>query len=145
MGNTFSMSSPNGVIDINARGRVNGLMYFHRDFEIPSVPQPDILRLPESDSPDLFSEYDPITIDLVSSNSDSDSTHMTLSDEEIFPPTPPQNLNPQCHSPDLFAECLPPPLDTVSNHSHSTHCSFELSSGGGGSMGGRWATPAYSH
>ena len=90
MGNTFSMSSPNGVLDINARGRVNGLMYFHRDFEIPSVPRPDILRLPESDSPDLFSEYDPITIDLVSSNSDSDSTHMTLSDEEIFPPTPPQ-------------------------------------------------------
>ena len=112
MGNTFSMNSPNGVLDINARGRGNGLMYFHRDFaeeHIPSVPRPEILRLPESDSPDLFAEYDPICIDLVSSSSDSDSTHMTLSDDEIFPPTPPPlNLNPECHSPDLFAECLPP-------------------------------------
>ena len=112
MGNTFSINSPNGVIDINARGRVNGLMYFHREFaeeHIPSVPRPDILRLPESDSPELFSD-DPLTIDLVSSDTDSDSTHMTLSsDDEIFPPTPPPlNLNPQCHSPDLFAECLPP-------------------------------------
>ena len=93
MGNTFSMNSPNGVLDINARGRGNGLMYFHRDLpqeHIPSAPRPEILRLPESDSPDLFEDCAPLYIDLVSSSSDSDSTHMTLSDEElIFPPTPP--------------------------------------------------------
>ena len=88
-------------------------MYFHRDLtqeHIPSAPRPEILRLPESDSPDMFQDCAPLYIDLVSSSSDSDSTHMTLSHEElIFPPTPPPlNLNPECHSPDLFAECLPP-------------------------------------
>ena len=63
MGNTFSCNSPNGVIDINARGRGNGLMYFHRDLneeQNHSAPRLDILRLPESDSSDLFEDCAPL-------------------------------------------------------------------------------------
>ena len=66
-------------------------MYFHRDLpeeQNHSAPRPDILRLPESDSPDLFEECAPLQIDSISNS--SNSTHMTLSEEElILPPNPP--------------------------------------------------------
>ena len=98
-------------------------MYFHRDLneeQNHTAPRPDILRLPESDSPDLFDDCAPLEIDLISNS--SNSTHMTVSEEELLLPSPtPLNRLPECNSPDLFADCEPLALDTVSSHSDSTH------------------------
>ena len=109
-------------------------MYFHRDLpqeHIPSAPRPEILRLPESDSPDLFEDCAPLYIDLVSSSSDSDSTHMTLSDDEIFPPTPPPpKFKSRMSLSGSVRRMSPPPLDTVSIHSDSTHLTLQFSSEG---------------